>query len=235
MTASSQGPLGRGPRPDLDVGVLHHSRVCLEQTRDRRRAVGRQPVGIGQTREVAEPGPGLGKEPADAPVQPVKLQPSGRRHAEHEHPADPLRMSLRVRERQGHPPRPAAQQPLLHPKVVAQLLHVPQQVLGRVQAHVGRGVAGVRQAATAVALIEDDDPELLWVERPPVSNRATRPRAAMHDQRGHAIGVPAGLPVHEVPVARIQQAALIGLEIRVLRHTKDLIGGAPAGAGAGHA
>src|SRR5689334_22069028 len=27
-------PLGRGPRPDTDVGVLHHPRVRLEQTRD---------------------------------------------------------------------------------------------------------------------------------------------------------------------------------------------------------
>src|SRR6266567_8310942 len=125
------------------------------------------------------------------------------------------------------PPRPAAQQPLLHAKVLAQLLHVPEQVPGRVQAHVSRGVAGVRQAAAAVALVEDDDPELLRVEGPPVSRRAPRPRSAVHDQRWHAIRVPAGLPVHEVPVTRVQQTALIRLDIRIPRHTKKAIGPAP--------
>src|SRR6266568_2142323 len=125
------------------------------------------------------------------------------------------------------PPRPAAQQPLLHVKVLAQLLHVPEQVPGRVQAHVSRGVAGVRQAAAAVALVEDDDPELLRVEGPPVSRRAPRPRSAVHDQRWHAIRVPAGLPVHEVPVTRVQQTALIRLDIRIPRHTKKAIGPAP--------
>ena len=225
MTASSQAVhsvAARDRRPTL--GVLHHPRVRLEQTRNRRGAVGRQPVRTGQAREVAEPGPGLGEEPAGAPVQPVKLQPPGRGHAEHEHPADPLRMPLRVRQRQRHPPRPAAQQPLAHAEVLAQLLHVPEQVLGRVQAHVSRGVAGVRQAAAAVALVEEDDPELLRVKRPPASRRAPRPRAAVHDQRWHAIGVPAGLPVHEVPVTGVQQAGLIGLDIRIPRHAEDLIG-----------
>jgi hypothetical protein len=214
-------PLGCGLGLDTDVGVLHHLGVRLEQARDRRRAVGRQPVGIGQAREVAEPGPGLGEEPADAPVQPVKLQPPGRGDAEHEHPADPLRMPLRVGQRQGHPPRRAAQQPLLHAEVLAQLLHVPEQVPGRVKAHVSRGVAGGRQAAAAVALVEDDDPELLRVERLPVSRRAPRPRAAVHDQRWHAIRVAAGLPVHEVPVTGVQQAGLVGLDIRVPGHAKN--------------
>src|SRR5207249_2643178 len=66
-------------------------------------------------------------------------------------------------------------------------------------------------------------PELLRVKRPPVSRRAPRPRAAVHDQRWHAIGVPTGLPVHEVPVTGIQQAGLIGLDIRIPRHAKDLM------------
>src|SRR5580704_5720672 len=59
-----------------------------------------------------------GKNRPTPPIQPVKLQPASRGHAEHEHPADPLRMPLRVRQRQRHPPRPAAQQPLRAVSVV---------------------------------------------------------------------------------------------------------------------
>jgi hypothetical protein len=95
------------------------------------------------------------------------------------------------------------------------------------QGHVGRGVAGVRQAASAVTLVKEDDPELAGVERPPVARRAPRPGAAVHDQRWHAIGVPAGLPVHEVPVTRIQQAGLIGLDIRIPRHYRILLARRP--------
>jgi hypothetical protein len=97
---------------------------------------------------------------------------------------------------------------------------------GRVRAHVSRGVAGGRQAAAAVALVEDDDPELLRVERPPVSRRAPHSWAAVHDQRWHAIGVPAGLPVHEVPVTGVQQAGLVGLDIRIRGHAK-IVGAMP--------
>src|SRR3984957_16532905 len=117
----------------------------------------------------------------------------------------------------------AAQQPLLHAQVLAQLLHIPEQVPGSVQGHVYRRVARMWQAAIAVALVEQDDPELLRVERPPAAPRAPTPRAAVHDQRRHPIGVPAGLPVHEVPVARVQQAGLIGLDIWVRGHGEDLM------------
>ena len=97
-----------------------------------------------------------------------------------------------------------------------------EQVPGRVQRHVGGGVTGVRQAASAVALVEEDDPERAGVERPPVSNRAPRSRAAVHDQRRHPVRVTAGLPVHEVPVTRIQQAAVIRLDIRIPGHAEIL-------------
>ena len=99
-------------------------------------------------------------------------------------------MPLRVRQQQRHPPRPAAQQPLLHAKLAARLLHVPEQVPGRVQAHVGRGVAGGRQAAAAVALVEQDDPELLRVKRPPVSRRAPHPGPPCTISAGTPSGFP---------------------------------------------
>ena len=180
-------PLGRGPRPDLESGSSIIRAYACEQPRDRRRAVGRQPIRIGQARKVAEPGPGLREEPPDAPVQPVDLQPPGRRHAEHEHPAHPLRMPLRVRQRQRHPPRPAAQQPPVHAQVLPQPLHVAEQVRGRVQAHVRRRVAGVRSAAIAVALVEEDDPELLGVERRAASR-------AEHPDPGPPCTIKAGTP-----------------------------------------
>ena len=45
----------------------------------------------------------------------------------------------------------------------------------------------------------------------------------MHDQRWHAFRVPAGLPVHKVPITRVQKASLIGLDIRILGHTEILL------------
>src|SRR5215469_17731618 len=96
-------------------------------------------------------------------------------------------------------------------------------MLGRVEVHVSGRVTGVRQAAAAVALIKDDDPEPRRVKQSPGSCRASRPRPPVHDQGRRTVGIPAGLPVDEVPVPGIQEACLVRLDVRVPRHATSLL------------
>ena len=65
------------------------------------------------------------------------------------------------------------QQPPVDAEVLAQQLHVRDQVRGRVVPHVGGRVAGVRPAPPAAALVEQDEPVALGVERPPLAGRGS--------------------------------------------------------------
>jgi hypothetical protein len=79
---------------------------------------------------------------------------------------------VRVEDRDGRvTPAPAPQQPPPDAEVLAQPLHVRDQVVGRVGRQVGGGVAGVRGAAPAAALVELDDQIGLGIEQPPPPRR----------------------------------------------------------------
>jgi hypothetical protein len=76
-------------------------------------------------------------------------------------------------------------------------------------------VACVRRAATAPALVEEDDAVPLRIEEAPVSFPGARARSAVHDERGLPCRVAADLPVHLVPVAHVEEAGVVGLDRRV--------------------
>jgi hypothetical protein len=95
--------------------------------------------------------------------------------------------------------------------VLAQPLHVGDQMLGCVVPHVGGGVAGLWGAAAAAALVEQDQLVTRRVEGPvPAAEEATA-RAAVHDDRGLAARGAADLPVHLVSVADVEHALVVGL------------------------
>jgi len=104
------------------------------------------------------------------------------------------------------------EQPALDPEVLAQLLHVPEQMGRGVVAHVGRRVARVRSAATASALIEQHDPEALRVEHRACTGRAAGAGATVDDEGDLAARVAADLPVDEVAVTGIEHAVVVGLD-----------------------
>jgi hypothetical protein len=60
-------------------------------------------------------------------------------------------------------------------------------------------------AASAVALVEQNDAVRLRVELPPLAGRAAGARPAVHHDDGLARGVPADLPIDAVAVADIEK------------------------------
>jgi hypothetical protein len=88
--------------------------------------------------------------------------------------------------------------------------------------HVGRGVARVRPAAAAVALVEQDDPVPLRVESRARAGREPAAGAAVHAEDGQAIRVAAGLPVDEVAVTGVEHPGLVRLD-RGVRHVASLL------------
>ena len=134
-----------------------------------------------------------------------------------------LRIPLRVGEDQRRAPRAAVEEPPLDAEVLAQPLHVGDQVVGRVGGHVDGGVARVREAAAAATLVEQDDPVSLGVEVAAASGAAARAGAAVHDERRLAGRVAARLPVDEVAVADVEQPVVVRLDRRERRHVSIIV------------
>src|SRR5258708_4882285 len=96
--------------------------------------------------------------------------------------------------------------------MLPQQINVAEQVMSGVRGKVGGGVACMRKAPPAVALVEEHHPVLARVEKPPEVRRAPRPRPAMHDDRRFTGRVAAGFPVDKVAVSDIQPPSFVGLD-----------------------
>src|SRR5262245_28592047 len=124
-------------------------------------------------------------------------------------------MAFRVREDQRRAPRPSMQKPALDPQVLAQELHVCQQMLGRVDAHVGCRIACVRSASPAAALVEQHDPIAGGVERSARAPFAARAGPTVDDEPRLALRIAARLPVEGVAVAHVEDAVVVRLGWRI--------------------
>jgi hypothetical protein len=91
----------------------------------------------------------------------------------------------------------------------AQLLHVGHQMAGGVVVYLAE-----RHRTAAAALIEHHDAVELRIEEPPMDRCRTGPRPAVQEQRGHAVGVAALLPIDRVPAVDSQHAAGEGRDFR---------------------
>ena len=69
-------------------------------------------------------------------------------------------------------------------------------------------------APAAVALIEQHHARGRRIEQPPVPTGAPRPGTAVHDDRGTAVRVATGLPIHLVAVTDREHAGVVGLDPR---------------------
>ena len=116
-------------------------------------------------------------------------------------------MRLRVGEPERRAPRAAEHQPALDAEVLAQLLHVRDQVPGGVVDQ-----TGVRPAASAAALIEQHDAIRVRIEKAPGAIVAAGAGAAVHEDRRLALGVAAFLVVDLVHRRHAQHAALVRLD-----------------------
>ena len=99
--------------------------------------------------------------------------------------------------------------------MLAQPLHVGQQMLGGVAAHVRGGITRVWDTASAAALIEQHRSIAVRIEGLAHSRRAPRSRPAVDRQGRLAIRVSAGLPVHAIAVTNFQHPLVIRLDGRV--------------------
>jgi hypothetical protein len=75
-------------------------------------------------------------------------------------------------------------------QVLAEALHVGDQVMGRVERHVRRRIARVRETPTAAALVEENNAVAVGIEQATFPGARATARAAMH----HHAGFPAGFP-----------------------------------------
>ena len=128
---------------------------------------------------VAEAGPLLREELAQAAVQPVDLVRSRRGDGGEHQRQHPIGVGFGVGERQRRAPAVAEHEPALDGEVGAQALEVGNEVVRRVGREVGRDVAGIRCAAPASALVEQDEPVAVGSEEPSVTGRATRTRSTV--------------------------------------------------------
>ena len=132
-----------------------------------------------------QPIPLLGEEPGHpTPEQPVLLAAPAGGDAPQDHPGHPHRMSLGIGKREHAAPRPTPHQPPVDPQMLPQQLDVADQKLRRVAFQRRARIAGMRPAAAAAALVEQDDAVRIGVKQPAVPGRASRAGAAVeHDQR----------------------------------------------------
>jgi hypothetical protein len=95
------------------------------------------------------------------------------------------------------------------------LFEVRDQVGGGVGAQIHVRLGGVRRTASAVALVDENHLVFGRIEVPPPPGASTGARAAVDDKGRLALGVAADLPVHAVAVADVEQAVVVGLDLRV--------------------
>src|SRR5262245_37148879 len=121
-------------------------------------------------------------------------------------------MRLRVRECERRAPRAAEDEPALDAEMLAQPLHVGDQVPGRVVDE-----ARVRATATAPALIEQHDAVGGRIEEAARPVVAAGARPAMHEHCGLAARVAAFLVVNLVHIGYAQITGRVRLDGRVQR------------------
>jgi len=201
-----QAPGVGGSLADRRVGMVQPSGVGLDDIA----------AALGFRQRCAQTLPLFGEEDGDPTTEePVHFRVSAGRDPEVNHLADPLGISLGVGEREGTAPGAAEYQPIVDLQVLPQVLHVSDEVLGRVARQVGLQQAGVRRAPAAVALIEEHEAVGAGIEEPAVPRRTSRAGAAMHDDGRLPTRIAADLPVDELAVTHRQMPMLVRLDLGI--------------------
>ena len=201
------------PRAPVRGSLLANSRVrVVQQSGVRRREVA-VPIRLWHT--IAKPFPFLGKQPTDITGDPFDLAPGRVGDADQDHLSDALGMALGVRQPEGHAMREAVHEPPVDAEVLAQSLDVGDEVVRRVDAEVDIGLAGVWRAPAGAPLVEQDDSIGRRVEVPAIPRTAPRPWAAVQDDGGLAVRVPAHLPIQALSVTHVEHPGGVGLDVRI--------------------
>ena len=94
------------------------------------------------------------------------------------------------------------------------LLDVGDDVVGGVDAQVGLRFAGQGTTAPAPTLVDQHGAVGVRVEEAALTRCAARAGSAVEVERGFASGIAAALPMHLLPIAHVEQAAIVRLNRR---------------------
>ena len=140
-------------------------------------------------------------------VEPGELPGAHQKYPAQHELGDARRMRLRIGERERRAPGAAEQLPALDAEVLAQPLHVLDQMPGGVVDQ-----AGVRTALAAAALVEEHDAVARRVEETPHPRVGAAARAAVQEHHRFAARVAAFLPVDLVQRRDAQHAAAVRVD-----------------------
>ena len=188
------GPTAGGPHGERTVVAEHRRVVPIQQV-----------VAVGFGCQFGKAVPHCGQKSAQPIDEPVDLGLARQKDSAQNQRQSALRMALGVGQRQCRPPRAAKHHPAFDAKLLAQALHVVDQVGGGVVFD----MAG-RRAAPAAALVEQHCAPAQRVEKTSVRRPAAAARPAVEKHHRLAIRPPRLLEVDRVTVLRRQKAAVKG-------------------------
>ena len=141
------------------------------------------------------------------PVEPVEFGLAQQEDAaEHQFP-HAFGVLLSIGERQRRAPGAAEDLPTIDADLAAQLLHVVDEMPGRILVQ-----AGVRRRASAAALVEQDDAVARRVVIAAHGRIAATAGSAMHDEHGFAVALAALLVIEIMAARNSQPAVAVGLD-----------------------
>ena len=222
-----EGDMSIFPQAPLPCRVLLHRKIRIEKHVgvSVNKPVASQPLRYSGNKSV----PFARKDPADPFRDPLDLSPGRRTDECQDERADTAGMLLRVSKAQCGSPGDAKNRPAVDVVKLPQRFDIGDEVVGRVGAQIGVGVAWQRTAAPGVSLVEEDGLIRIGVEVAASARRESGTGTAVKIHSRNAGRVAAALPVDRMPVADSQHSAVIRLDLREAIHdgyrrTASLIG-----------
>src|SRR5215213_6937908 len=123
-------------------------------------------------------------------------------------------MGFRIGQAESRAPRNPQNGPALEAVQAAQSFDVGQEMRGRVAGEVGAGLARQGAASPRPALVEQDDPVRVRIKVAARTRGEADPGPAVKVESRQASRISAALPVHPVPITRVEIAAVVRLDGR---------------------
>src|SRR6516225_5534807 len=198
-----------GPLIDTPGARRRHvdARVWVEQAA----AVGGQYVpSLGPRQKLREGAPSLGKDPAHAIKKPVDLLLPAEKNSAQDEPGAAPGVGRGIIKRQCRAPGAAKDEPSFEAEQGAQALDVGHEMCRGVILDLAK-----RGRPAGAALIENDDPPIIGIEKPTVNRGGAGTGAAVQKQHRRAARVAQLFPIHRVAGIQPQGAHPVRVDRRI--------------------